>query len=329
MRHASAFGSTAIAMILLLTPSLGAAQTVLRFGHIVDTAHPVHLGAVAAAEEMAACTGGAMTIEIFPGGQLGNESALNAAVQVGGVDLINTGTNFLSNDFPLIGVTTLPYMLRSRDHALAYVGSPVLRGLMDQWQEYSGQYMLAASYGAAFNVVSNTPYPTPAEIAGQRIRIPNAPSWAVFVEATGAVPTPIALAEVYLALQQGVVDGAVLPLPVVDSQKFHEVANYVNMTQHLFEVTFMIAGEHVRGQLDDAQWGCLEQAGAAYARVQGEANIAAENRLRADLTAADLIEFVDVDAGAYRAAVQTRVDAEIAARGYPADLVAAIGALAE
>lgn len=312
---------------LLALGGTASAEIKLKFGHILDTNSAVHAGAVAAAEKMAACTNGEVTIEIFPGGQLGNESALNNAVRVGGVDLVNTGSFFLSNEVPIIGVSTLPYIFRDRDHALAYIKSDTLRGVMDKWEEATGQHLLAASYASAFHIMSNKAYPKPEDMAGQRIRTPDAPAWTVFPTAVGAVPTPIALGEVYLALQQGVVDGSTMPLPVFASQKFYEVTKFYNLTYHSYEITFMIAGEHVRGQLNDAQWACLGEAGATYAKTHQDRNLESENSLRADMTEKKLVEFVDVDLSAYQAATSKVIDEKIAAGVVPAELVEQIRAL--
>lgn len=319
----------AVLAVAMVTGSVtaGSAATTLRFGHILDTNSAVHAGAVAAAEKMAACTNGEVVIEIFPGGQLGNESALNNAVRVGGVDIVNSGSFFLSNEVPIIGVSTLPYIFRDRDHALTYIQSDTLRGVMDKWEEATGQHLLAASYASAFHIMSNKPYPKPEDMAGQRIRTPDAPAWTVFPTAVGAVPTPIALGEVYLALQQGVVDGSTMPLPIYSSQKFYEVTSHYNLTYHSYEITFMITGEHVRAQLNDAQWACLEEAGAAYAAKHQEMNLEAEDSLRAQMTADKLVEFVDVDMAAYQAATASVIEAKIAAGELPAELVEEIQAL--
>ena len=172
--------------------------------------------------------------------------------------------------------------------------------------------------------MSNKPYPKPGDMAGQRIRTPDAPAWTVFPKAVGAVPTPIALGEVYLALQQGVVDGSTMPLPVFHSQKFYEVTDYYNLTYHSYEITFMIVGGHVREKLNDAQWACLIEAAAAYASTHQELNLKAEDSLRAQMTAEKLVEFVDVDLAAYQKATETVIADRIAAGDLPKDVVEAI-----
>lgn len=320
------FGLSACLGLAALCAS-ASAEIELRFGHILDTESALHKGAVAAAETIDACTSGEVTINIFPGGQLGNESALNNAIRVGGVDIANSGTFFLSNEFPLIGVSNLPYIFRDRDHALLYIKSDVLRDLMDQWHEATGQYLMSASYASAFHIMSNTPYPKPEDMEGERIRTPDAPAWTIFPRAIGAVPTPIAFGEVYLALQQKLVNGSTMPLPIVNSMKFYEVVDYLNMTYHSYEISFMIVGAHVRDMLNDDQWACLGEAAQAYADTHQNVNIEAENALRKEMTEKGLIEFVDVDLAAYQAAAAHVIEGKVEAGELPAELVEGISSL--
>ena len=319
--------SGATSLLPLAFAQAASAQTVLKFAHILEINSAVHQGALAASDKLAECTAGAVTMEIFPGGQLGNEAALNNGVRVGGVDIVNSGTFFLSNEFPLIGISTLPYIFRDRDHALAYIGSDVLKGIMDDWHEATGQYLLSAYYGSAFHIMANNAYVTPGEMSGQRIRTPDSPAWTVFPIAVGAVPTPIAFGEVYLALQQGVVDGSTMSLPLVHSQKFYEVVEYMNMTYHSFEISFMIVGAHVRRALDDAQWDCLQQAADVYAETAGSLNLEAENSLRAMMTAEGMVEFVDVDLSAYQGVTAQVIADRVASGALPAEIHEAIEGL--
>jgi tripartite ATP-independent transporter DctP family solute receptor len=299
----------------------------LSFGHILDTESAVHKAAVVAAETASSCSNGALEIEIFPGGQLGNESALNNAIRVGGVDIANSGTFFLSNEFPLIGISTLPYIFRDRDHALTYIASDVMEDIMNQWHEKTGQYLMSAYYGSAFHIMANSAYPNPDDMKGQRIRTPDSPAWTVFPSAVGAIPTPISFGEVYLALQQGLVDGSTMSLPLVYAQKFYEVVDYMNLTYHSFEISFMIVGEHVRKQLDDDQWACLQKAADSYAMTAQELNLEAEDSLRETMTNADMVEFIDVDVDAYQKATESVIDDKIRSGEMPEETVAAIRAL--
>ena len=297
------------------------AQTRLKFGHIVGTDHPIHIGAQAFAEHISKCSRGQVVVDIFPGGQMGNEGALIDQLRLGGVDFANSGASFLSRNFPHLGISSQPYIFRDRNQAVSYARSDVLRELMNGWEKATGQILLSSYYASAFQVVAQVPMRTPADIKGKKIRIPDAPSWAVFFNAVNANPVPMALGEVYLAMRQGLLDGANLPLAVAASIKVPEVAKVVNMTFHQMEMAMLLAGAQTRSRLNAEQWTCVQQGGNLYANIAQTETVKGEDQLRADLTAKGAIQFVDVDIPAYQKAVASVIDNAVKAGTFPQDLV--------
>ena len=303
------------------------AQTALKFGHIVGTDHPIHIGATAMAESVARCTNNQVKIDIFPGGQLGSEAALNDQIRIGGVDFANSGAAFFSRDFPHIGISSVPYVFRDRNHAIAYVKSDVLKELMEGWDKQTGQIMLAAYYSAAFHVYGQEPYQTPESIKGKKIRIPDAPAWMLFYRAVGATPVPMALGEVYLGLRQGVIDGTNMPLAVGFSTKLHEVSKVLSMTGHQMEIAMLITGAHVKRKLTADQWKCVQDGGAVYGQRAQAAIIEGEDALRDKFVKENLIKVVDVDVPAYQKATASIIDDKVKAGEFPQALVDRIRAI--
>src|ERR1700742_567300 len=86
---------------------------------------------------------------------------------------------------------------------------------------------------------------------GMKLRVPPAPLFLMFTKSVGANATPIAFAEVYLALQQGTVDGQENPLPTIMAKKFYEVQSHIMLTGHITESLFTIVGAHVWAKLSD------------------------------------------------------------------------------
>jgi TRAP-type C4-dicarboxylate transport system substrate-binding protein len=85
-----------------------------------------------------------------------------------------------------------------------------------------------------------------------KIRVPDAPLYTMFPRAVGANPTPIAFAEVYLALQNGTVDAQENPLPTIDAKKFYEVQKYIVLTGHITDALLTIVGAPTWNKLSDA-----------------------------------------------------------------------------
>ncbi|MEM9630346.1 MAG: sialic acid TRAP transporter substrate-binding protein SiaP [Pseudomonadota bacterium] len=209
------------------------AQDVLRFGHVYEASTPYHAAAVRAAEQLEKATDGRYKMEVFPASQLGKETALNEALSLGTVDVIFTGVAFLGQSYGPISISDYPFTMRSYDHWKAYVNSDLFAEMADKYKEVSGNTIATMTYYGARHVTSNKPILSPSDMEGLKIRTPNAPAYQMFPKATGANPTPMAFSEVYLALQQGVVDAQENPLPTIQFKKFYEVQSNINLTGHI------------------------------------------------------------------------------------------------
>jgi tripartite ATP-independent transporter DctP family solute receptor len=317
----------AVAALAFAACGGASAQTALKFGHIVGTDHAIHIGATAMAASIAQCTSGQVKVDIFPGGQLGNESALNDQVRLGGVDFANSGTGFLSRNYGPLGISSLPYAFRDRNHALAYAKSPLLREMMNEWEKATGQHLLSAYYSAAFHVYAQEAFEKPDQMKGKKIRVPDAPAWMVFFRAVGANPVPMALGEVYLGLRQGVVDGTNMPLAVGFSTKLHEVSKVINMTYHQMEMAMLQAGAHIKRRLSAEHWKCVEEGGKVYAAEAEKEIVRSEDALRTQMTQQNLIRFVDVDVAAYRAATSSVIADRVKSGEYTQALVDRLNAV--
>src|SRR5204863_8533050 len=93
----------------------------------------------------------------------------------------------------------------------------------------------------------------PEDMKGLKIRVPDAPLYTLFPRAVGANPTPIAFAEVYLALQNGTVEAQENPLPTIDAKKFYEVQSHINLTAHITDALLTIIGGPLRSKLPESE----------------------------------------------------------------------------
>src|SRR5256714_13732660 len=87
---------------------------------------------------------------------------------------------------------------------------------------------------------------------GMKLRVPDSPLMMMFPKAVGANPTPIAFAEVYLALQNGTVDAQENPLPTIEAKKFYEVQKYIVLTGHITESLVTIVSGGAWNKLSEA-----------------------------------------------------------------------------
>lgn len=223
----------------------------LRFAHVYETSEPFHKWAVWAADEIEERTDGRYTMEVYPASSLGKEEDINEGLGLGTVDIIYTGTQFAGRSYGPIGMAGASYMFRDFDHWQAFADSDLFQEIAQGYQNQTGNVPLALNYYGERHVTSNKPINEPADMQGLKIRVPNAPMYMMMPRALGANPTPIAFDEVYLALQQGVVDAQENPLPTIRAKAFHEVQDYINLTGHITDSLITIVGGPRWNQLSE------------------------------------------------------------------------------
>ena len=239
--------------VLALAASTGAlAQTKLKWAHVYETSEPYHSAALWAAGEIKKRTSGRYEVEVFPASSLGKETDINQGLTLGTVDIIYTGQLFAGRTFGPLAIGGAPYMFRDFDHWKHFRESPLFRQLADGYQQKGGNHVSAMTYYGERHVTSNKPINKPEDMKGLKIRVPDAPLYTMFPRAVGANPTPIAFAEVYLALQNGTVDAQENPLPTIEAKKFYEVQKYIVLTGHITDALLTIVGGPTWSKLSDA-----------------------------------------------------------------------------
>ena len=268
---------------LALAGGLAQAQTKLKFAHVYETSEPYHTQALWAAGEIAKRTNNRYTVEVFPASTLGKETDINQGLTLGTVDIIYTGQLFAARNFGPIAIGGAPYMFRDFDHWKAFAASPLFAELSEGYRTKSGgNKVVAITYYGERHVPSNKPINKPEDMKALKIRVPDAPLYTMFPRAVGANPTPIAFAEVYLALQNGTVDAQENPLPTIEAKKFYEVQKYIVLTGHLTDALLTIIGGPTWNKLSDADKKVFEavlKEAAARATTQ---IVEAEQKLVAD-----------------------------------------------
>jgi TRAP-type transport system periplasmic protein len=244
-------------ILLLFVVSLSltvGAQTTLRLAHIYDPSHAWSRGAEMAAKLVEERTEGQIKIEVYPNGQLGTEEQITEAAIFGSIDIAISGAGQIGNLFKPINVLEMPYTFENNDHVLRFAKSDIGQQMFaDLEQEFSLKVLAAMPYGTR-QLTSNKPINTPEDLKGFKLRVAEQQVSLEYARAMGADPTPIAFQEVYMALQQGVVDGQENPLPTIHAQKFYEVQDYINLTSHVINCgTFVMNGDKFNSLSEEHQ----------------------------------------------------------------------------
>lgn len=227
-----------VAMIWLAAASTGAAKT-LKYGHNAKADQPTGKAAVKFAELVAEKTNGSLEIEVFPANQLGKNRQMVENLKMGAQDLATlglAGLGYIDSNYMMMQV---PYVFRSQEHIHKVVQGDIGKQLMEGIRKKAGVVLLAQDWDRMVrHIGGRKPIKTLEDLKGYKVRAGVLPPIAGF-KALGASPVKIPLNEMYVALQQGVADGAELPIDYFYNYSIFEVAEYLNLTYHTYGTQFL------------------------------------------------------------------------------------------
>ena len=225
----------------------------LKWAHVYETSEPYHTESVWAAEEIKKRSNGKFDIKVFPASSLGKETDINQGMTLGTVDMIISGTSFAARSYPRLGIAYYPFIFRDADHLIAFSKSDVFKEMVEGYRAKTGIQITAYTYYGARHTTAQKPFTDCAGMKGLKIRVPDVPAYRATPEACGANPTPIAFAEVYLALQNGTVDSQENPLPTIEAKKFYEVQKNIILTGHISDALLTVVSPSLMGKLTPAE----------------------------------------------------------------------------
>ena len=248
----------ALAATALLAATLGAsglaqAQTKLKWAHVYETSEPYHTQSLWAAAEIKKRSNGKFDIQVFPASSLGKETDINQGLQLGTVDMIISGPSFAARSYPRFGIAYYPFIFRDGEHLLAFAKSGVFKEMVDDFRAKTGIQVTAYTYYGARHTTAQKAFTNCEGMKGIKIRVPDVPAYTATPKACGANPTPIAFAEVYLALQNGTVEAQENPLTTIEAKKFYEVQKAIMLTGHIVDGLTTQIAPHVWSKLSDAE----------------------------------------------------------------------------
>ena len=310
-----------ICLCVMVTPVL-AAPKVLKFAHVYEPGTNYNDAALEVGKLIAERSNGRFEVQVFPSSQLGNEETITEGLKMGSIQLAYSGPTFLGQFYAPIAISEAPYVWRDYEHWKKYQYSDVFEKVSNGYFEATGNKVASIIYFGERTVTANRAIHTPSDMVGMKIRVPNATLWKIFPEAVGAKPTPISFAEVYLALQQGVVEGQDNPITIVESNKFYEVQKYINRSQHILcSIVGIIGGPLYKSLSDDDKKmfvGAFKEVGSRYSDKIREYELNLYKEYEESKKA--IIETTEVKAFADMVLPQTK-------KAFGADLVDSIEAL--
>jgi tripartite ATP-independent transporter DctP family solute receptor len=216
----------------------------LRLSHSM-TAGPtaLHVLGQRFSERVAAASGGAIDVRLFPSGTLGQEREVVQQLQEGLVDFMVSGTAIWGSVAPKLQVFDFPFLWRDWDHVHRIVDGPIGRDAADY---LAGSVRMRPlvwgdSFGFRQVVTRARDVTETGQLAGLKIRTIQSPIYVKAIELMGASPTPMAFGEVYTSVQTGVIDGYEHDASTTLQQRFFEVAHFMARTRHIAGVIGLYA----------------------------------------------------------------------------------------
>jgi tripartite ATP-independent transporter DctP family solute receptor len=227
-----------VLLILVFSLSLvvygSESKFVLKLGHIANTAQPYHEASVKFAEMVKERTKGNVQIQVFPNSQLGGQRDLLEGLQLGTLDITLSSTAVLANFIPQCQVIDLPFLFISNAHVYKVLDGPLAKEI---YKGAEAQRMkVIGTWENGFRHLTNNvrPIVTPADMKGLKIRVMENQLYIDMFKALGANPTPMAMGELFTALQQKTVDAQENPIGQIYASRFYEVQKYLTLDGHTY-----------------------------------------------------------------------------------------------
>ncbi|SBV91461.1 TRAP dicarboxylate transporter, DctP subunit [uncultured delta proteobacterium] len=195
-------------------------------------------------------TGGAITITLYPASQLGGEREMLEALQMGTLEMASLTNGPFPNFSKDILVFDIPFVFPSEAVAYTVLDGPFGDKLREKVLKDTGVRCLGfAENGFRHFTTTNKPIRVPGDVKGLKIRVMENQAHMAMIRELGGIPTPMAFAELYTALAQGVVDGQENPISLTASMRYYEVQKYLTMDGHLYCPYLFMVNEDIWKQM--------------------------------------------------------------------------------
>ncbi|MGE0061548.1 MAG: DctP family TRAP transporter solute-binding subunit [Xanthobacteraceae bacterium] len=194
-------------------------------------------------------------VETYPGSKLFRQGTEVPAIQRGNLEMSTMTTFEVSQQVPSFGFLNRAYLFRDYDHMIKSMAGPVGKAVHDAVAKDMGIEILSVAYLGTrqLNLRKARAVKGPDDLKGVKLRMPATPEWLLLGRTLNVEPTPMAMPEVYVALQTGAIDGQENPLTIMYAAKFNEVTEQVVLTSHLVQPVFYAISKPFWDKLTAAQ----------------------------------------------------------------------------
>lgn len=239
MKVLKKFGVSALVSAALAAPAF-AADVTIRIGHLnPEDPFQSHSGTMTAVFKslVESASNGEIEVKLFANGQLGKDNEVIDQVSAGIVESCISSSGGVAQSYPPVGVFDIPFAFPNIGVASRVINKDSSFGkkFVGDMEAKTGMKVLGLIDSGGFFAFTNSkrPITSVADMEGLRIRTMTLPTHEAIISSLGGKPTPLPWAEVYTALQTGVADGQMNPVPIIAFAKFDEVQEYLSVTNHI------------------------------------------------------------------------------------------------
>ena len=239
------------AFVIALGATAFAADTYLiKLAYVVPETQSTHIAAKEVFKKYVEDnSGGKITVELYPNGQLGGDRQAIEAVQLGTIQMTIPAAAVLSGFEPKFQVFDLPFLFKDKKSAYKALDG-ALGDKLNSMLIPLGLRNLVYGENGFRNITNNrSPIHIPADLKGLKIRTMENPVHLATFKILGANPTPMSFGELYTALQQKTVDAQENPIPLIYTSKFYEVQEYCTITGHVYAATVVLINDDFYNKL--------------------------------------------------------------------------------
>jgi tripartite ATP-independent transporter DctP family solute receptor len=258
-------------------PAAGAKK--LEFAHITAPPESAATHFQWMADEVTKRSSGSIAMTYHGGTLLTKELEIMDAVKSGNLAM-GTPAGAASSVFPELGVFLSPYLVRDYDHAYKMFNGDIGKQLGKTFEDkYKVKLLFFYDFGFRHFWGTKRAITKPDDLRGLKMRVQQGKVFTDTVNGLGASAVPMPWGEVVPGVQQGVIDGADLPIVNIDALKIYEVAKYASLTYHNYGPTLVVMNLDYWNGLTPEHQKLLETVG-----------LEAQARIRKDTESVDSLE---------------------------------------
>jgi tripartite ATP-independent transporter DctP family solute receptor len=299
--------TAAAAALVCVAPSAFAAKFNLKLGHAVNTTDGQHAAAVKMAELVKQRTNGDVEITVYPANQLGNDAAMINGARGGTIDIVSSGASNYNGIVANTAAMELPFVFRSAQHAYTVLDGPVGTGVLNELAPHGLKGLAYWENGWRAFTNNKRPVKTPDDLKGLKIRSTPNPYHIQAFKLLGMNPSPMAIAELYTALEVGTFDAQEHPINVTWSSKFYEVQKHLTVSNHVYSPLILAMNKAKFDSLPANYQQIVVDAAREAAKYQRDLNAGNASKVVAELKKAGMQVVENVDMAPFQKIVSESI----------------------